>query len=196
MEEETKILIPVHRPGMKEMLFFCLSGIIVSIPFTLFFGVFSNHLCLFLPVLYSGICSSTIFAPLIEEFAKAYPLFYRHGETQRSIFVLGFLTGLGFGISEFFLYVFGQGASVFVRLPGIFFHASSASIIAYGIATKRPMTFYLLAVVLHLSNNLLTFFGPLWLIGGSAVLIMTYYLSWHFYGKTSESYIPSNDRFQ
>jgi len=187
MEEEITTL-PVHRPGTREMLFFCLSGIIVSIPFTLFFSVFSNHLCFLLPVIYSEICTSGIFAPFIEEFAKAYPLFYRHGETERSIFKLGFLTGLGFGITEFFSYVFGQGAPIIVRLPDIFFHAASASIIAYGIATKRPIRYYMVAVFLHLANNMLTFSGALWLVGGPADLIITYYLSWHLYKKTSERF--------
>ncbi len=188
MEEEIKILIPVHRPGTIEMLFFCLSGIIVSIPITLFFGLFSSHLYFFLPILYLQIGISTIFPPFIEEFAKAYPLFYRHGETERSIFILGFLTGLGFGITEFFFYVFIQGAPVIVRLPGIFFHAASASIIAYGIATKRPMRFYMLAVFLHLANNILTFSPALWLVGGPLDLFITYYLSWHLYKNTSERF--------
>jgi PrsW family intramembrane metalloprotease len=186
--EEKITTLQVHRPGTGEMLFFCLSGIIVSIPFTLFFGVFSSHLCFFLPLLYSEICTSGIFAPFIEEFAKAFPLFYRHGETERSIFTLGFLTGLGFGITEFFFYVFGQGAPVIVRLPGIFFHAASASIIAYGIAAKRPMRYYLVAVFLHLAYNILAFSGALWLVGGSADLIITYYLSWHLYKNTSERF--------
>jgi RsiW-degrading membrane proteinase PrsW (M82 family) len=102
--------------------------------------------------------TSIIFPPFIEEFAKAYPLFYRHGETRRSIFTLGFLTGLGFGITEFLFYVFGQGAPVFVRLPSIFFHAASASIIAYGIATKRPMRYYVIAVFLHLCQQYIRLF--------------------------------------
>ena len=44
-------------------------------------------------------------APFIEELAKVFPLFYRHGETERSIVMLGILIGLGFGITEFVLYV-------------------------------------------------------------------------------------------
>jgi hypothetical protein len=188
MDDEIKTLIPVHRPGTREMLFFCLSGMIVSIPVTLFFGAFSSHLYLFLPILYSEIIISIIFPPFIEEFAKVYPLFYRHGETEKSIFILGFLTGLGFGITEFFFYVFGQGAPVILRLPLIFFHAASASIIAYGIATKRPMRYYMTAVFLHLANNIFSFSGPLWLIGGPACLIITYYLSWHLYKKTAERF--------
>ncbi len=99
---------------------------------------------------------------------------------------LGFLAGLGFGITEFFLYGVGEGAPIFVRLPGVFFHASSAAIIAYGIATKRPLRFYLIAVFLHLANNLLTFSGAFWFIGGTADLLITYYLAWHLYTKTSE----------
>jgi hypothetical protein len=186
MVENDRAIIPLHRPGLKEKLFFVFSGIIVSIPLTLFVDAFSSHLCFFIPIIYSEICTSSIFIPFIEEFAKVYPLFYRHGETERSIFQLGFLTGLGFGITEFFLYVFGSGASVYVRLPAVLFHASSTSIIAYGIATKRPMLFYLIAALLHLLNNFFAISGSIWFIGGPAVLITTYFLSLYLYGKTSE----------
>ena len=34
----------------------------------------------------AAILSTAIFAPFIEEFSKIFPLYYRHGETQRSIF--------------------------------------------------------------------------------------------------------------
>lgn len=91
-------------------------------------------------------------------------------------------------VTEFFFYVLDQGAPVIVRLPLIFFHAASASIIAYGIATKKPVRYYMLAVFLHLANNIFTFSEPLWLIGGPADLIITYYLSWHLYKKTSERF--------
>lgn len=185
MENNNKIIIPLHKPGLKEKSFFLVSGIIVSIPITLSVNIFSNHLCFLLPVFYSEVCAVGIFSPFIEEFSKAYPLFYRHGETERSIFILGFLVGLGFGITEFFLYVF-EGASVFIRLPGIFFHAASASITAYGIATNRPLPFYLLATALHLTNNFSAVFGQYWLMGVSLALIITFYLSWHLYHKTSE----------
>ncbi len=184
--EEDKVIIHLHKPGLKEKLFFCISGLIVSIPITLFVNVFSSHLCFLLPIFYSEVCTSAFFVPFIEEFAKAYPLFYRHGETEKSILVLGFLTGLGFGITEFFLYVFGSGASALVRFPAIFFHASSTSITAYGIATKRPLYFYLIAVALHFSNNLLAVTSQLWLIGGPAVILVTYYLAWYFYSNTAE----------
>ena len=183
---DNKIIIPLHKPGLKEKYFFLFSGMIVSIPITFFVNIFSSHLCFLLPVFYSELCAVGFFAPVIEEFSKAYPLFYRHGETEKSIFILGFLVGLGFGLTEFFIYVFG-GASVYVRLPGIFFHAASASITAYGIATNRAIPFYLLAIALHLSYNISVTFGNLfWLIVAYVFLIITYFLSWHFYHKTSE----------
>ncbi len=139
-----------------------------------------------LSILYATLISTAILGPLTEEFAKAYPLFYRHGETEKSIFTLGFLVGLGFGISEFFVYVLMLGAPILVRLPGIFFHAASTSITTYGIATNRPVRFYLIAVVLHFSNNFSALFGPFWYIGGAAAVVATCFLSWRLYRKTSE----------
>lgn len=186
MTEDNKAVIPLHRPGLNEKLFFLLSGIIVSIPLTSFVNIFSSHLCILLPIVYAEVCGIAIFAPFIEEFAKVYPLFYRHGETEKSIFTLGFLVGLGFGITEFVMYVFGLGAPVLIRLPGILFHASSTSITAYGIATRQSMPFYLIAVALHLSYNFSAFLGTFWLIGGPAALIITYILSLHLYLKTRE----------
>ncbi|MCX9011450.1 MAG: PrsW family glutamic-type intramembrane protease [Candidatus Methanoperedens sp.] len=180
----SEVIIPFHRPTLKEKMFFLLSGIIVSIPITVSIDTLSNFLCFLLPVFYSEICAVAIFAPFVEEFSKAYPLFYRHGETEKSIFTLGFLVGLGFGITEFILYVFVLGAPVYIRLPGVFFHATSASITAYGIATNRSFPFYLVAAILHLSYNFSTFLESFWLIGGPAVLITTYFLSWYFYNKS------------
>ncbi|VVB54691.1 Protease prsW family protein [uncultured archaeon] len=183
---DKKIIIPLHKPGLKEKYFFLISGLIVSIPITFFVNIFSNHLCFLLPVFYSELCAVGFFAPFIEEFSKAFPLFYRHGETEKSIFILGFLVGLGFGLTEFLIYVFG-GTSVYIRLPGIFFHAASTSITAYGIATNRAIQFYLLATGLHLSYNFSVVMGdPFWLIVAYAFLILTYFLSWHLYHKTSE----------
>jgi RsiW-degrading membrane proteinase PrsW (M82 family) len=183
---DNKIIIPLHKPGLKERSFFLLSGMIVSIPITFFVNIFSSHMCFLLPIFYSELCAVGFFAPFIEEFSKAYPLFYRHGETEKSIFILGLLVGLGFGLTEFFFYVFG-GTSVYIRLPGIFFHAASASITAYGIATNRAIQFYLLATFLHLSYNFSVTLGNLfWLIAAYVFLIITYFLSWHLYNKTSE----------
>jgi len=189
VEKDNKVIIPIHRPSLTEKFFFFTSGIIVSVPLTLFVNVFSDSLCVLLPIFYATLCSTAIFTPFIEEFAKAYPLFYRHGETEKSIFTLGFLVGLGFGITEFILFVFTLGVPIPLRLPAVFFHAASTSITAYGIATKRPVRFYLIAVALHFANNFFALFGPFWFIGGPAALAITYFLSWLFYRKTSERII-------
>ena len=188
--------IPLHRPKLREKLFFFTSGIITSVPLTLFVGTFTDSLCVVLPIFYATFCSAVIFAPFLEEFAKAYPLFYRHGETEKSIFTLGFLVGLGFGVTEFLLYVIALGVPFYVRLPGVFFHAASTSITAYGIATKRPLGFYLIAGVLHFSNNFSALFGLYFSnnffiqfsarIGALAALAITLILSWRLYYKTSE----------
>ncbi len=184
-----EIIVTLHRPNVKERLFFFISGTIISVPLTLFIGRFTDSLCVVLPIFYAMLCSTAIFTPFIEEFAKAYPLFYRHGETERSIFTLGFLVGLGFGFSEFLVYVLVLGAPISFRLPGIFFHAASTSITAYGIVTKRPLWFYLIAVALHFSNNFFALFGLFWFIGGVAAIMITYFLSWRFFRKTSEKII-------
>ncbi len=188
--DEHKI-IPLHKPDSQEKVFFFISGIIISVPLTLYIGSFTDYLCVLsrISLFYVTICTTAIFTPLVEEFAKAYPLFYRHGETERSIFTLGFLVGLGFGISEFFVYVLALGVPIPIRLPGLVFHAASTSITAYGIATKRPVPFYLIAVILHFSNNFSALFGSAWLIGGIGAVIIAYFLSWYFYHKTSERFI-------
>ena len=184
-------IITLHRPDLQEKLFFFISGIIISVPLTLYIGSFTDQLCSVaaISIFYATICTTAIFTPLIEEFAKAYPLFYRHGETERSIFILGFLVGLGFGISEFIVYVLALGVPIPVRLPGLFFHAASTSITAYGIATKRALGFYLIAVILHFSNNFSALFGPVWFIGGIGAVAIAYFLSWYLYRKSSERFI-------
>ncbi|NIR86144.1 PrsW family intramembrane metalloprotease [Candidatus Bathyarchaeota archaeon] len=184
--QENKAIIPIHRPKLREKLFFFSSGIITSVPLTLFVGTFTDSLCVVMPIFYARLCSTAIFTPFVEEFAKAYPLFYRHGETEKSVFTLGFLVGLGFGIAEFFSYVVVLGAPFYIRLPVIFFHAAGTSITAYGIATKRPAQFYMIAVILHFSNNFSALFGSLWVLIGPATLAITYSLSWYLYDKTSE----------
>jgi RsiW-degrading membrane proteinase PrsW (M82 family) len=76
METEQKASISLHKPDIKEKI---LSGLLVSVPFTLFFSEFSSSLCVAMPLLFAQVCSSVIFAPFIEEVAKVFPLFYRHG---------------------------------------------------------------------------------------------------------------------
>ncbi|MDD2778160.1 MAG: PrsW family glutamic-type intramembrane protease [Methanocellales archaeon] len=181
-------LIEPHKPDLREKLFFFISGFVISVPLTLYIGLFTDNLCAVLPKLYAEVCAVSIFAPFIEEFAKVYPLFYRHGESKRSVFTLGFLVGLGFGISEFFVYIV-TGAPIAVRLPLMIFHAASASITAYGIATKRPLQFYLLAVLIHGLNNFSAFFDSFWFIGGIGAIVIGYSLSWSLYRKTSENFV-------
>lgn len=183
--QDDNVVISLHRPALHEKLFFFISGIVTSLPLTLFINGFANYLLITLPFFYATLFSVVIFAPLIEEFAKAFPLFYRHGETEKSIFTLGFLVGLGFGFAEFLIYVFELGAPILVRLPLVFFHAATTSIVAFGLTQKQPTLFYLIAVFLHFLNNGSAMFNQLWFLRGTAVAV-AYFLSWHFYSKTSE----------
>jgi RsiW-degrading membrane proteinase PrsW (M82 family) len=190
-----KVTILLHGPTLRERIFFFASGILVSVPLTLFIDQFDESFLTMLPQFYATLIPVVIVAPFLEEFAKAFPMFYRHGETVRSIFVLGFLVGLGFGIFEFLTYVLVLGAPILIRLSGIFFHACSTSITSYGVATKRTAPFYFLAVLLHFSNNFFAFVhsaidpsspvGP-WTIGLPITAAVTYFLSWRLHGKTSE----------
>ena len=144
---QQQCVIPLHKPSHRELMFFFLSGILVSIPFALFFEQLLpsfSQLCILAVILV---------APFIEELAKVFPLFYRHGETERSIVTLGILIGLGFGIFEFFCMFSFMNVPWIVRIPGIIFHASSAAITAYGIAKKKPLPYYLTSVLLHAANN-------------------------------------------
>jgi RsiW-degrading membrane proteinase PrsW (M82 family) len=177
--DQPHCIIPIHKPSRKELIFFFSSGILVSIPFALFFSNFYRFLPQALAII--------IIAPFIEELAKVFPLFYRHGETERSYVVLGLLIGLGFGISEFVLYVGLLGAPIVVRIPGIIFHASSASITAYGISKKNPLPYYLTAVALHVGNNF--FASTANIFSGTAellILIVVYLLAWRYYRKSSK----------
>jgi len=190
--ETEQATISVHKPDIKEKIFFLSSGLLMSVPFTLFFSDFSNSLCVAMPLLFAQVCALVIFAPFIEEVAKVFPLFYRHGETERSLLDLGILVGVGFGLTEFALYVFTLGAPFISRIPSVIFHASSAAITAYGIAKKKPLQFYLIAVTFHLANNLLALFSSefaLLYIPGLIVLVATYLLAWRLYRRTSETIV-------
>lgn len=189
MTEQASITIPLHKPKLKEKLFFLLSGVIVSIPLTLFITTFSDFLPVTMSSTYGTIVSVVLLAPVIEEFSKAYPLFYRHAETERSIFTLGFLVGMGFGIAEFVEYVVLLNVPFIVRLPGIFVHASWTSIIAYGIGRKQAFPFYLLAVGLHLLNNLLAVLDQ-YMFLSFGVSLLTYFLAWSLYNRTRQRIIP------
>jgi len=192
---EGEVVIAVHRPSLKEKLFFLISGMVSSVPLTLFVNQFANSLLSSLSLFYAVLLSVVILSPFVEEFAKAFPLLYRHGETERSILTLGLLVGLGFGFVELLLYVFVLGVPFVYRLGGIVFHAASTSITAYGIATRRAALFYLISVALHFSNNLVAFvfssvdpttlFGP-GSLGSYIIMAATLYLSLRCYNKASE----------
>ncbi len=192
MDNKQTTTIAVHKPDIKEKIFFFLSGLLVSVPFTVFFSELSDSLCIAIPKVFAQVCSLVIFTPFIEEFAKVFPLFYRHGETEKSILNLGILVGLGFGVTEFVLYVFTLGVNFIIRIPGVIFHASSAGITAYGIAKKKPLPFYLIAIAFHLANNLFALFSNQFAflyVLGVIVLLSTYLLAWHLYSRTSETMV-------
>ena len=178
-------VIHLHRPDTKELLFFFVSGILVSIPFALFF---SNFYQFFPTVIYL-----VILAPLVEELAKVFPLFYRHGETERTYVVLAALMGLGFGISEFVEYVFLFHVFFVYRIPGLIFHPSTAAITGFGLAKKNPRNYYALAVTLHGLNNLFAFaslyvnpaVGELLYFADLLVLFITFFSAWRFYRQSS-----------
>ena len=183
--QDTEMLTTVHEPSVREKLFFLASGMIMSIPFTLFVESLSAYfLSIRLLGFYATIFSTAIIAPVVEEFAKAYPLFYRHGETEKSLFTLGFLVGLGFGFIEFLLYIFVYAAPIIIRLPALLFHATNTSITAYGISTKRTAQFYLVAVFLHFLNNFSAQFGLFWFVGGVVAIAASYLLSWRLHRRT------------
>jgi RsiW-degrading membrane proteinase PrsW (M82 family) len=183
MEKEPlrQCVIPLHKPSKKELIFFFASGILVSIPFATFFESLY-------PTQFSAALLVVVLAPFVEELAKVFPLFYRHGETERSIVTLGLLIGLGFGIAEFFGYVVFLGVPPIARVPGIIFHASSAIIVAYGIAKKKPFPYYLTAVALHVANNFVAFIGDIFfgVFAEIMILITVYLLAWRYYHQASK----------
>jgi RsiW-degrading membrane proteinase PrsW (M82 family) len=179
-EPERQCIIHLHKPSIKELIFFFSCGILVSFPFVLFF----NAIYPFFP--YALVI--VVLAPFIEELAKVFPLFYRHGETEKSLVKLGTLIGLGFGISELVLYVFLYGQPLIARVPGVIFHASSAGITAFGISKKNPLPYYLIAASLHVTYNFFALEDPgvLGWIANAIVLVLAYLLAWRFYHKASE----------
>jgi RsiW-degrading membrane proteinase PrsW (M82 family) len=184
-----EIAIQMHKPDAREMLFFFACGVIISVPLTLFIYQYADFLLVGLDPATVALISTAFLAPFIEEFAKAYPLFYRHGETQRSIFDIAILVGLGFGIVELLTYISAIGTSIIYRLPGLFFHPASTAVTAYGIATKRSLPFYLVAVFLHFSNNYFALTSPFPLLSSIFVVAITVFTSWQLRIKTEEKMV-------
>ena len=177
-EQPRQCIIPLHKPSTKELGFFFASGILVSVPMALFFSNVYPYVSLLI--------STALLAPFVEELAKVFPLFYRHGETERSIVTLGVLIGRGFGISEFFLYVVFLGVPPIARIPGVIFHASSASITSYGIAKKNPLPYYLISVLLHATNNFFAVTSTsIGVFVELLVVIVAYLVAWNVYHKAS-----------
>jgi RsiW-degrading membrane proteinase PrsW (M82 family) len=188
--QKNKTVIKLHKPDTSELIFFFACGAIISVPLTLFIYQYTDTLLASLNPFTITLISSTLIAPFIEEFAKAYPLFYRHGETQRSIFNLALLVGLGFGIVEMITYVSVLGVPIVSRLPGLFFHPASTSITAYGIAKKRPLPFYMAAVSLHFSYNFLAVIGSgFGFSPGIFVVAIAVYASWQLRNATKEKIV-------
>jgi RsiW-degrading membrane proteinase PrsW (M82 family) len=187
--KQDEVVIQLHKPDASEMIFFFLCGVITSVPLTLFIDQFAGYLIAGFDAFYATLISTAVFSPFIEEFSKAFPLFYRHGETERSIVNLALFVGLGFGIVELLTYVFVLGASPIDRLPGLFFHPASASVTAYGIATKRPLPFYAIAVAFHFSNNFLALTSPFPVSGSIAIVALTVFTSWQLHNRTKERFI-------
>ncbi len=179
----------VHRPSTGEYIYYFAQGLITSVALTFFFENIARRLVNdFFSTLLAGFVLIVILAPIIEEYFKVYPLFSRHPETARSLIKLGFVIGLGFGVSEFIVYVFLGGVPAVIRIPGLLFHAASASITASGISKNRFLQFYVIAVVLHAANNLFAELGEIWLIGGLATVLVAYILAYREYSSAEDEY--------
>ncbi len=176
-----------HRPKFGEKAFFFLSGIVIGIPFPVLINALVMRFFLVnLPFTMANVIITAILAPFLEEFAKAYALFYRHAETEKSLTSLGFYTGLGFGVTEFLLYVFVLGASPVIRLPLLFFHASNTAIVGYGVARKKGFYFYLFAVMLHFLNNLAATYQKEWVFVSAIVILVSYMTAIFLFRRAKE----------
>jgi RsiW-degrading membrane proteinase PrsW (M82 family) len=187
---KAEVSIKLHKPDASEMVFFFLCGVIISVPLTLFIYNYAEILLASFDTFTIALVSRAIFAPFIEEFAKVYPLFYRHGETQRSIFNLAVLVGLGFGLVELLTYI-SLGVPIIYRLPGLLFHPSSTALTAYGIIIKRPLPFYMIAVFFHFANNYLALVlaDNLKLLSSILVTFMTVFVCWQLRNRTKDEIV-------
>ncbi|MDP2901448.1 MAG: PrsW family glutamic-type intramembrane protease, partial [Candidatus Bathyarchaeota archaeon] len=118
----------LHRPGKLEMVSYLIQRLIVSVAISVTLEtVARNYVAIVVPGDLGYVILVSVFAPVIEEFTKVFPLLFRHAETEKSIVKLGLLAGLGFGIAEFAVYVWVLGAPVAIRFPEMLFHASNAA---------------------------------------------------------------------
>ncbi len=186
---------------LGKKAFFFLSGVLISIPLTLHVREFVDPILFKIPIFKDRlklhlIFRMAIFTPFLEEFAKAYPIMYRGDDDERSLFTLGSLVGLGFGIAESIMFISRGEASISVRLLPTLFHAASTAIAAYGIAKNRPIRSYLAAVSLHSLNNLFVVLKRLsilrlpWIFSIYPVLLATFSIAVYLHRKTSPIRIP------
>ena len=188
--ENQSTTVPLHHPGALEMTSFLVQGLIVSVAISVFLETLArDYVAVTIPGDIGYVILVTVFAPLIEEFTKIFPLLNRHAETEKSIIKLGFLSGLGFGIAEFIVYVAFFGAPISIRFPEMFFHAANTSLVAYGVAKHKFLMYYGIAVFFHFATNALTFAGDFWLIGGLGIIALVYYLAYVAYSKSSDSFL-------
>jgi RsiW-degrading membrane proteinase PrsW (M82 family) len=182
-----EIQISENHPDLNEKLFFFISGIIISIPFTVFFQNLGSMLGNYMTEFYAVLWSVAVLAPIIEEFGKAYPLFFRHGETEKSLFLIGFLIGLGFGLAEFFLYVLVFDVPPIIRLPGLIFHAANTAIVAYGVSKNQTLRYYFVAVFLHFLYNFSVILESFWYIVAFITVLVNYSLFFFLFKKVREN---------
>ena len=179
----------VHKPNTREYLSYLTQGLVTSVILTFFFETLARDLVNeYFSTQMAGFVLVVVLAPIIEEYFKVYPLRNRHPETARSLIKLGYITGLGFGISEFIIYVYLANVPALIRLPGLFFHAASASITTTGITKNRFTQYYLVAVILHAINNFFAELGEIWLIGGLATMFLTYIIAYREYITAEDEY--------
>ncbi|TRO49402.1 hypothetical protein E2P47_01340 [Candidatus Bathyarchaeota archaeon] len=188
--KKNQISIPLHSPSWKEKMFFFISGAIIGIPVNVYFHSTIIDALIGIPPFYELLISELILAPFIGEFAKLFGLLYRHGETEKSLFNLAILAGLGFGIVEFIILTIDRCMSLFLCFPRIFFHPFAVAITVYGLVKHQTLKYYLVAVLLHFLYNLSIFFiVPESLFATSAAFIISILivLITYFFAKKLES---------
>ncbi len=184
------VTIYIHRPSRLEISTFFSQGLVMSIPMAIYFEeFFADHLTQIMPLLPLPAVMAVLLAPFIEEFAKVFPLFERHGETAKTIVLLGFITGLGFGFAEFLIYVFQYGAPAGARVLQIFDHASYSLISSYGLIAKRFLPFFFLAVGLHATFNLLVEQGNFLVVVAVGLAGISILLAWLLYNRAQDTII-------
>lgn len=181
---------------LGKKAFFFLSGVLISIALTIHVRRFVDPLLYKIP-LFKGQgwklrvpFRKTLITPFLEEFAKAYPIMYRSDDKERSLFTLGSLVGLGFGIAESIMYISMGKASINERLLPTLFHAASTAIVAYGIAKDRPIRSYLASVTLHSLYNLSLVLEISWIISTYPILLATFSIAVLLHRKTSPLSLP------